>query len=91
MNTVSLNSLWSYLQSLGLTTSNKKWLADHLYEAVKEDDNREAASMAQLDTLQKARALTKKQLLKLEKQEYISLEDLRLLLYRTVDDIYSQS
>lgn len=91
MNSVSLNNLWSYLQGLSLTTSNKKWLADHLYEAVKEDDNREAASMAQLDTLQKARALTKKQLLELEKQEYISLEDFRLLLYRTVDDIYSQS
>ena len=37
MNTVSLNSLWSYLQSLSLTASNKKWLADHLYESVKEE------------------------------------------------------
>ena len=37
MNTLSLNSLWAYLQSLSLTTSNKKWLADHLYEAVKEE------------------------------------------------------
>ena len=37
MNTVSLNSLWSYLQSLGLTTSNKKWLAEHLFEAAKEE------------------------------------------------------
>ena len=35
MNTLSLNSLWAYLQSLELTTSNKKWLADHLYEAIK--------------------------------------------------------
>ena len=34
MNTISLNNLWSYIQSLTLTTSNKKWLADHLYEAV---------------------------------------------------------
>lgn len=37
MNALSLNSLWSYIQSLSLTASNKKWLADHLYEAVKEE------------------------------------------------------
>lgn len=33
MNAVSLNNLWSYLQGLTLTASNKKWLADHLYES----------------------------------------------------------
>jgi len=33
MNTVSLNSLWSYLQSLNLTASNRAWLADRLYES----------------------------------------------------------
>lgn len=37
MNTISLNSLWSYLQSLALTPDNKKWLAEHLYESVKEE------------------------------------------------------
>jgi len=37
MNAISLNSLWAYLQSLTLTTSNKKWLADHLYEAAREE------------------------------------------------------
>lgn len=37
MNALSLNSLWSYIQSLTLTTSNKKWLADHLYEAIEEE------------------------------------------------------
>ena len=35
MNTLSLNSLWSYIQSLSLTDSNKRWLADHLYESTK--------------------------------------------------------
>ena len=35
MNTLSLNNLWSYLQGLALTASNKKWLADHLYESAK--------------------------------------------------------
>lgn len=33
MNTVSLNNLWNYLQGLKLTSSNKKWLADHLYQS----------------------------------------------------------
>ena len=36
MNTYSLNSLWSYLQSLALTSTNKKWLADHLYASARE-------------------------------------------------------
>lgn len=37
MNITSLNNLWTYLQGLTLTTSNKKWLADHLYEAVRQE------------------------------------------------------
>ena len=39
MNTLSLNSLWAYLQSLALTASNKKWLADHLYESIKAESD----------------------------------------------------
>ena len=35
MNAISLNNLWSYLQGLTLTTSNKRWLADHLYESAR--------------------------------------------------------
>ena len=112
MNTIALNSLWSYLQSLALTTSNKKWLANHLYEAAKEEGEGDidayttvdaqdlfststsrceyidSDALSQLDTLQKARALTKEQLIELNQQEYIAPEELRLLLYRTVDDIY---
>jgi hypothetical protein len=38
MNTVSLNNLWTYLQGLTLTASNKKWLADHLYESVRNEE-----------------------------------------------------
>lgn len=37
MNTISINSLWSYIQSLGLSTSNKKWLADKLMESISEE------------------------------------------------------
>ena len=36
MNAVSLNNLWSYLQSLSLTASNRKWLAEKLTEPVEE-------------------------------------------------------
>ncbi len=35
MNAISLNNLWSYLQGLTLTASNKRWLADHLYESAR--------------------------------------------------------
>ena len=34
MNAVSLNNLWTYLQGLSLTTSNRKWLAERLVEPV---------------------------------------------------------
>ena len=33
MNTTSLNRLWSFLQSLNLTASNRAWLIEHLHEA----------------------------------------------------------
>lgn len=36
MNAVSMNNLWSYLQGLSLTASNRKWLAEKLIEPVKE-------------------------------------------------------
>ena len=32
MNAISLNNLWSYLQGLSLTSSNRRWLAEHLIE-----------------------------------------------------------
>ena len=48
MNALSLNNLWTYLQSLTLTTSNKKWLADHLYEAV-EAEKKEAKELNRID------------------------------------------
>jgi hypothetical protein len=36
MNAVSMNNLWSYLQGLSLTASNRKWLAEKLIAPVKE-------------------------------------------------------
>lgn len=38
-NTISLHSILNML--LGLTTRNKEWLADKLYESVKEDKSKE--------------------------------------------------
>lgn len=36
MNAVSMNNLWIYLQSLSLTASNRRWLAERLIEPLKE-------------------------------------------------------
>ena len=33
MNTISLNNLWSYLQGLSLSASNKRWLGEQLIES----------------------------------------------------------
>ena len=39
MNSVIvMNNLLNLIQSMSLTTSNKRWLADHLYEDVKAEE-----------------------------------------------------
>ena len=35
MKTIALNALWAYIESLGLSTKNRKWLADKLIEPTK--------------------------------------------------------
>ena len=35
MTTVALNGLWTYIESLGLSAKNRKWLADKLIEPTK--------------------------------------------------------
>ena len=37
MNATSLNNLWSYIQGLSLTASNRKWLAERLIEPIQEE------------------------------------------------------
>jgi hypothetical protein len=37
MNAVSLNNLWTYIQGLSLTASNRKWLAEKLIEPEKKE------------------------------------------------------
>ena len=39
MNTLSLHHLWDYLQSLVLTSNNKKWLAGHLYASAQNQEH----------------------------------------------------
>ena len=36
MNAISMNNLWSYLEGLSLTASNRRWLAERLIEPLKE-------------------------------------------------------
>ena len=40
---ISMNTVLNFLHSMPLSTSNKRWLADHLYEEVKAEEK--AASM----------------------------------------------
>lgn len=35
MTTLALNKLWGFLQSLSLTASNERWLAERLLESAK--------------------------------------------------------
>jgi len=42
--TISMNTVLNFLHSMALSTSNKRWLADHLYEEVRAEE--EAAPIA---------------------------------------------
>ena len=52
MNAVSMDNLWSYLQGLSLTASNRKWLAEKLVEPIKD----QAATPPVLQTWEEAMA-----------------------------------
>ena len=36
--TISMNTVLNFLHSMALSTSNKRWLADHLYEEVRAEE-----------------------------------------------------
>ena len=36
--TISMNTVLNFLHSMPLSTSNKRWLADHLYEEVRAEE-----------------------------------------------------
>lgn len=55
MNADALNSLWIYLQSLQLTQSNRRWLAERLLESitdsvVEEDETEYARSNSEVQS-----------------------------------------
>ena len=79
MNTASLNNLWTYLQGLTLTASNKKWLADHLYEAAKTEEKQptreEALAEAARIRKEKEKALWA-DMPKVSKEDLVPLQEL---------------
>ena len=84
MNTASLNSLWSYLQSLSLTKSNKKWLADHLYESIKGVNDTADETGEQLQSPN--RAYIENGEVKVDIAcETMSIEEARTLLHKVID------
>ena len=42
--TISMNTVLNFLHSMALSTSNKQWLADHLYEEVKAEQKAAATT-----------------------------------------------
>jgi hypothetical protein len=63
MNAVSMNNLWSYLQGLSLTASNRKWLAEKLVAPVDEKEKVKeelAEAFIQLEEVKKGKRQTRK-------------------------------
>lgn len=88
MNTASLNSLWSYLQSLSLTASNKKWLAAHLYESVKETNDTVDKAGEQLHSPNKVYIENGEVKVDIV-SETMNIEEARALLHKVIDLEYS--
>ena len=42
--TISMNTVLNFLHSMALSTSNKQWLADHLYEEIKAEQQAAATT-----------------------------------------------
>lgn len=43
---ISMNTVLNFLHAMALSTSNKKWLADHLYEEVKAEQKAAATTIS---------------------------------------------
>ena len=50
MSTATLTSLLDYLTA-ALTADNKQWLADHLYQQVREEESSSPYTMEDIDTM----------------------------------------
>ncbi len=52
MSTLQIESLWQFIQTLSLSTQNKKWLADRLLES---SDAESSANATTLNAIKEAR------------------------------------
>ena len=52
MSTIELNNLWTYIESIGLSNKNRKWLADKLVEPTKAEmpNAKTLAAMRELES-----------------------------------------
>lgn len=59
MSTVQLESLWQFIQSLGLSRKNRQWLADKLVEPTSgELENAKAETLAAIKDAKEKRNVT---------------------------------
>ncbi len=81
MNAVSMNNLWSYLQGLSLTASNRKWLAEKLIGPVKE----KTATPPVLQTWEEAMSDLDESEREFERGDVISGDDFNALCQALID------
>ena len=81
MNAVSMNNLWSYLQGLSLTASNRKWLAEKLVEPV----NEQASTPPVLQTWAEAMSDLDESEREFERGDVISGEDFNIQCQALID------
>ncbi len=50
MNSISLQNVWQTLLGMNLSTDNKRWIADHLYEEIKKEETLQSYTIRELNT-----------------------------------------
>ncbi len=51
--TISMDTVLNFLHSMALSTNNKRWLADHLYEEVRAEEKAASISKAKRELTEK--------------------------------------
>lgn len=51
MTTTALQNVWQTILGFNLSTANKRWIADHLYEQVREEERLKPYTMEEIDTM----------------------------------------
>ena len=49
MTITALQNVWQTILGFNLSTSNKRWIADHLYEQVREEESLKPYTMEEID------------------------------------------